>query len=173
MPFFKTRSILTSILLELRKLNAPIRHQADVGTQDGSWSVRPSHELGCRPPPPLKAVDKPKNTVTIDKAELAEFIEIARKAAVFDALCQAVDREMPPLPADVGGGDVTSILTLLETRALCPDQQVAQRAREDIQAMHARVAAQDRINSALAKISEQYGIAARLYMFTKNKYGLR
>ncbi|MDC8756238.1 hypothetical protein [Janthinobacterium fluminis] len=74
---------------------------------------------------------------------------------------EAIDRSMPDLPKNVGNGDVTSILTLLEIRALSADTVVATAAREGVKAMYARVAAQQRIDEAERPIAEEYSSLVR------------
>lgn len=144
---------------------------SNVSVALGEICTKVADDAGTSPaPPPPTPEGEHKDVITVNKLELAKFIEIARQAAVYDALIRAVDREMPPLPADVGAGDVTSILTLLETRALSADRDVAQRARQDIQVMQERVAAQKRIDEAVAAIQYQYGAAARRYMFIATLY---
>lgn len=72
---------------------------------------------------------------------------VAKEAALAEQYEQ-IDRTMPELPADVGDGDLTSILTLLEIRALNSDQATANTARAGIQVVYAVAAAKNRIAAA-------------------------
>lgn len=71
----------------------------------------------------------------------------AKEAALNEQYGQ-LDRTTPELPADVGDGDLTSILTLLEIRALNPDQAISKTARAGIQIVYAVAAAKKRIAAA-------------------------
>ena len=85
--------------------------------------------------------------------------EIRALAAKEEALVeqfQRLDRATPELPADVGDGDLTSILTLLEIRALNPDHAIAKTARAGIQIVYAVAAAKKRIEAAERALTIEY-----------------
>ena len=79
---------------------------------------------------------------------VSEIRALVAKEAALNEQYQQLDRATPELPADVGDGDLTSILTLLEIRALNPDQATANTARAGIEIVYAVVAAKKRIAAA-------------------------
>lgn len=67
----------------------------------------------------------------------------------------AVDRSLPDLPADVGNGDITSILALLEIRASSVNEDVANQAQRDLSVIRLRIAAQKQIEVAEHPIRQE------------------
>lgn len=87
---------------------------------------------------------------------VSEIRALAAKEAVLNEQYQQLDRTTPELPADVGDGDLTSILTLLEIRALNPDEAIAKTARAGIQMVYAVAAAKKRIDAAERALAIEY-----------------
>lgn len=92
----------------------------------------------------------------------SEIRALVAKEAALNEQYQQLDRTTPELPADVGDGDLTSILTLLEIRALNPDQAIATTARAGIQIVYAVADAKKRIKAAETALAiEHSDIKAR------------
>lgn len=92
----------------------------------------------------------------LDEAAMSEIRALIAKEAAISEQYQQLDRTTPELPTDVGDGDLTSILTLLEIRALNPDQAIAKTARAGIQIVYAVAAAKKRIKAAETALAIEY-----------------
>lgn len=84
----------------------------------------------------------------LSEATRAELRELAARADELSGRWHAIDRSLPPLPVDVGNGDITSILSLLEIRASSANRTVAAQAESDLNMVRAHVSAQQRIAAA-------------------------
>lgn len=106
-----------------------------------------SHETGKAEMPAtgstISSVGRPLSADVV-----SEIGALVAKEAALNEQYQQIDCTTPELPADVGDGDLTSILTLLEIRALNPDQSIANTARAGIQIVYAVIAAKKRIAAA-------------------------